>query len=256
MTVHEAIRVRDYAAEASMAPHVHAEPSLNVVLRGDFHEQIGRQERDYARGHIAFCPAGIPHSQTFGSGGARQLILRPKADWLEYLADRDVRLAESPYLNSARFAHIGDQLVSELCFRDPWTSLACDGLLLELVAAFGRGRERDTRPSGTPPWLLVAQEVLKENVRRPFELEHLARVTGRHPVHICREFRRHFGTSVGGYVRRLRIAEAMRLIESNEMELSAIALECGFGSHAHLCREFKRQVGMTPSRFRQNAGLR
>ena len=171
MSVHEAIRVCDYPARATMLPHVHSEPSLNVVLRGGFCEQIGRQERNYARGHIAFCPAGIPHSQAFGSGGARQLILKLKDDWLEYLADCDVRLTDSPYLKSAHCAQIGDRLLYELTSEDAWTSFACDGLTLELVAAFGRGRTAET--SKAPPWLLSAREILRANISRPIQLDDL-----------------------------------------------------------------------------------
>jgi AraC family transcriptional regulator len=255
MSVPDGIHVRDYEAGALMGPHTHDEPSLNLVVGGNFRERIGLQEREYRRGHVAFCPAGVPHSQTFGRDGARQLILRPKADWLDYLTDCHVRLSESPYLNSAHFAQIGDRLCHELRSIDPWTCFACDGLLLELLAAFGRGRGRDVSGSRAPAWLIAAQEFLQENVHRPVQLESLARIVGRHPVHICREFRRHFGISVGGYVRRLRIAEAIRLIQSNELELSEIAFESGFSSHAHLCREFKRQLGMTPSEYRTNAGI-
>jgi AraC family transcriptional regulator len=84
----------------------------------------------------------------------------------------------------------------------------------------------------------------------PLCVDQIAKAAGRHPIHLCREFRRHFGVSVGAYMRRLRIEEAIRLVMAGGLSLSEIALDCGFSSHAHLCREFRAQLGMTPSQFR------
>jgi AraC family transcriptional regulator len=78
----------------------------------------------------------------------------------------------------------------------------------------------------------------------------LAHVAGRHEIHIAREFRRFFGVSVGEFARRLRIDQAARLLVRSNASISDIALESGFSSHSHLCREFKARFGVTPSVYR------
>src|ERR1700753_304657 len=90
-------QVRTYRAGGSMDRHEHGEASLSLVVHGGFLEHIGRQTRDYTRGHVAFFPAGTPHAQTFGSLGARQVTIRPEADWVDYLADCRAPLSEAPH---------------------------------------------------------------------------------------------------------------------------------------------------------------
>jgi AraC family transcriptional regulator len=80
-------------------------------------------------------------------------------------------------------------------------------------------------------------------------LSSLARTVGRHPVHVAREFRRHYGTSIGEYHRRTRLRRARELMRSRA-PFSEIAFACGFSSHSHLSRAFKAEFGMTPSAFR------
>ena len=78
----------------------------------------------------------------------------------------------------------------------------------------------------------------------------IARAADRHEIHVAREFRRFYGTSVGAYQRRLRVEKAAQMLAAAKLSISEIALDCGFASHSHLCREFKSRYGVTPSRYR------
>jgi AraC family transcriptional regulator len=246
------LRVRDYVRLGTMGPHEHDSPSLNVIVSGGFRDRVGQRHRDFTRGHAIFCPAGVSHSQAFGARGARQVIISPKAEWLEYLVECKVRLEDTPHVRSVQLAEMGDRLVHEIETDDVLSPLACDGLVLEIVAAFGRGSCIETRHLGPAKWLLAARDFLHANSFGPVGLAMVAEAAGRHPMHLCREFRRHFGISVAGYVRRLRIEEAKRLIDAGGLGLSEIALETGFNSHAHLCREFRAQTGLSPSQYRMH----
>lgn len=73
---------------------------------------------------------------------------------------------------------------------------------------------------------------------------------GVHRVHLARTFRRHFGTTVGAYRRRLSLERAEREIAEGCMELGRIALRSGFYDQSHFNRHFRRATGMTPGRFR------
>jgi AraC family transcriptional regulator len=73
---------------------------------------------------------------------------------------------------------------------------------------------------------------------------------GVHPVHLAREFRRHFRCTPGEYVRRLRVESAARALSHSDAPLAQIGLAAGFSHQAHFCRVFKRHTGMTPSEFR------
>jgi AraC family transcriptional regulator len=248
-------RVQTYHAGEAMARHEHRAASLSLVVHGGFLEHIGRRTRDYTRGHVAFLPAGVPHAQNFGSLGARQITIEPEPVWVDYLADCKVPLSEGPHANSAVFRRLGDRLLQELAQADDFTGVACRGLMLEVVAALGRANRPATAPGRPPAWLRAAWEHIHENALRPVTLTEIAQAAGRHEVHLAREFGRHYGMTIGARLRRLRTEHAACLLESSSATLTDIALESGFSSHAHLCREFKAQLGVTPSQYRRGVRI-
>ena len=247
--LHE-LRVRNYPAQMPMKAHAHDADCLSVLVRGAFTERVGGRARDYVRGHAAFLPAGVVHSQTFGAGGATQILFRPLPDWIDYLSDCGTPLSDSPHANAPIFRQLGDRLFAEVAREDRYSALACEGILLEIVAAFGR-RERAVRPGRSPPpWLRRVRDYVHEHALAPIGLKEIARAAARHEVHVAREFRRFFGISIGELARRLRTEEAARLLLSSRSSISDVALHCGFSSHSHLCREFRARFGVTPSEYR------
>jgi AraC family transcriptional regulator len=243
-------QVRNYDAASSMPGHQHDEPGVSLVVYGRFVERIGGRERDYARGDVAFLPAGVTHAQAYGAGGVRQVIFQPQADWIDYLADCKVALEDAPHVRSPAFAQLGDRLQQELRRDDAFSQVACEGMILELVAAFGRACDAEHGAARPPAWLRAARDFIHVHALEPVSLAQIARAAGRHEIHLAREFRRYYAISVGGYLRRLRIELAAQLLLQPDLALSEIALACGLSSHAHLCREFKARLGATPSEYR------
>ena len=246
-----ALRLCRYAPHGVMAPHRHEVPVLRIVIDGNFTEHIGRCERHYSRGTATLCPAGVVHSQEFGAAGARAILAVPQAAWLEYLADCKIELAALPYAHSPAFQSLGGRLLAELASGDAFSALAREGLLLETVAALARNGSVAPVAPAPPAWLRRAREFIHDNAAQPLTLARIAQAAGRHEIHLAREFRRHFGRSVGGYLRHLRTENAARLLmQSQHRDITEIAYACGFSSHSHLCREFKAHFGTTPSQYR------
>jgi AraC family transcriptional regulator len=244
------LRLSRFAPNAVMPPHDHDYASLNIVVGGDITEKIGNGERRYVRGHASFCPAGVIHSQSFGGEGARQIIFRPQDAWVDYLSDCKLDLSHSPFVGADVFRHLGDRLRDELESDDAFSAMAREGLMLEIVAAFGRTGSADRSTTEAPAWLKRARDFLHENVSSSLSMARIARAAGRHEIHLAREFKRFFGLSVGNYLRRLRTERAAALLVQSRNDLTDIAFACGFSSHSHLCREFKARYGVTPSQYR------
>ena len=74
-----------------------------------------------------------------------------------------------------------------------------------------------------------------------------------HPVYLARRFRRHYGRSVGEVRRSSRVGMAVQRLTAGRIELSTLAYDLGYADQAHLSREFKRETGWTPARFRRKA---
>jgi AraC family transcriptional regulator len=244
------LRLSHYRPRTEMLRHQHDEASVGIVVSGVFLERIGNDERTYSRGTASFCPAATAHSQRFGATGVRQIIFKPHESWLDYLADCKAGLDQAPHTQSAMLRDLGDKLLGEMSRNDRFSAIACEGIMLEIVAAFGRRGAAAAITSKPPSWLRAAREFMHENACASLTMAQIAREARRHEIHLAREFRRFFGTSVGAYLRRLRSEQAEQMLLKKENSITEIAHCCGFASHSHLCREFKSHFGVTPSEYR------
>jgi AraC family transcriptional regulator len=84
-------------------------------------------------------------------------------------------------------------------------------------------------------------------------LSELASEVGVNAAHLARVFRARYGTSVGEYGRRLRLDWAAGEIARDDRPIAEIATEAGFADQSHFTRLFRRHVGTTPARFREEA---
>ena len=73
------------------------------------------------------------------------------------------------------------------------------------------------------------------------------------PYHFSRSFKQ--ATSVGPqrYVIQRRLERAKRLLRQTHQPLAWIAQEAGFADQSHLTQIFRREIGVTPGRFRAAA---
>ncbi|MDJ0363457.1 helix-turn-helix domain-containing protein [Rhodococcus sp. H29-C3] len=66
--------------------------------------------------------------------------------------------------------------------------------------------------------------------------------------------RRYLGVSVGALIRRRRLQEAAeRLRFDATLDIATLAAELDYSDHAHLTRDFRTTLGITPSRYRGDA---
>ena len=68
----------------------------------------------------------------------------------------------------------------------------------------------------------------------------------------CRYFKENIGKTLLQYVMEMRVGYACKLLALGEMDISQIAVECGFDSITHFNRTFKQLVNLTPTQYRSN----
>lgn len=102
---------------------------------------------------------------------------------------------------------------------------------------------------GTRYRLLV--EYVRENIDRPIRVDDLAQLAGMSRSHFSRAFKSATSRSPMSFVTFVRIEEAATLLLQSEIQIGQIALRCGFADQAHLTRTFKRERGISPSKFRR-----
>ena len=100
-----------------------------------------------------------------------------------------------------------------------------------------------------PPWLALTLRRIHEEPL--LSVSELAKDAGFSPAQFRRSFGEHIGVSPRSYLINHRLEMARRLLERDDLPVSAIAAQCGFSSSSHFIHLFKRNVGLAPLQYRQ-----
>lgn len=94
--------------------------------------------------------------------------------------------------------------------------------------------------------LQMLLDYIHESLGQEIGLTDLAKLVDMSKYHLCRVFKHQMGMSLHQYVIQQRVERAKQLLKHRGMTIADIAQDCGFSSHSHLTRHFKRLVGVTP----------
>jgi len=152
---------------------------------------------------------------------------------------------------SSRFEGAFKRLVREWERKDAGYLLKSKSILYDVL--YHIQREHDpVYLSGTQrDRMSKAMDYIKENYcRGDISMEELAQECGLTSSYFRFLFRKQFGKSPQQYVTELRMERAMELLNSRMLTVSQVADQCGYNGQSYFCREFKKHVGIAPSRYR------
>lgn len=104
-----------------------------------------------------------------------------------------------------------------------------------------------------PPPLDAVVGFIHKNLAHPFTVGQLADIAHLSPRQVQRLFRQTLGITPKAFINKMRVHQAAHLLMETELSLSRIALEVGFCDQSALTFHFKRELGITPLRFRHAA---
>jgi len=166
------------------------------------------------------CPTG-PEHRIVTAGGA--------STWSElglYLVARFAGATEARRM--AKVFVLGDKTDGQLPF-----------------AAMARPRQHDDAA------IERAQIWVADNYPADHPVARMAEVAGLPERTFSRRFRKATGYSPVAYVQAMRLEEAKQLLETTSTAIDAVALTVGYADPVFFRRLFKREVGTTPTRYRQ-----
>jgi AraC family transcriptional regulator len=238
-----------HAGNVRVPVHAHRFVTVYLTIRGSFVEATGSRELACVPGTMIFRPAEMRHADRMGAEDVRFFILELERREVAGVAvDWPKETSVSVGIASARaFALFR-------AFREdhPAIALAAEELCLALLDEARRRPRPDSR-SASARRVRDAAEFIRSNFRRPLRAAEIARAAGVHPVHLARLFRRRYGCSLSRFIRRERISDALARLRRGDEPLAEIALSNGFSDQSHFTREFARETGLAPARFRRAA---
>jgi AraC family transcriptional regulator len=236
----------------SMPRHTHPNAYFSVILRGAYTETTRFKTREGRASTVIFHPAGETHAFRVHADELLCMTVTLGQGWAERVRPLSRPFDIGATFRGGRIYQLGTRLFRELNKEDAASSIAVEGLVLEIIADASRQIEPAGRRT-TPRWLMQAREALDHEYMDPPKLDDMAKRVGVHAVHLSRAFRSHFGCTVGDYIRQLRVEHARKQMSDTSTPLVAIAADAGFSDQAHFTRIFKRMTGMTPGQYRARA---
>lgn len=113
--------------------------------------------------------------------------------------------------------------------------------------------------------LLVQAHALKQNshtisrvmnlisfdLTADLSLSALAKEVSLNPCYLSAAFKKETGMTVTAYVNRSRLEHAIFLLNSTDLPIQEIALQCGFEDNNYFIRVFRKSMGTTPGGYRR-----
>lgn len=238
-----------YPCGLNMPRHEHGAAHLSCLVWGSFDEGIGSKQYVRKPGAVMFRRAGAEHSVQFHAAPVQILRVQFDPRWLSRVESMSTARPQCTAACTALTTSLVHRLMHELEGHEPHSTLAIEGIVLELLAEALRAGELPAPCE--PAWLREIRDRLHGDFRSQQSLADLAAEAGVHPSHVARAFRKRYGCTIGDYLRRLRLEFAIDRLRSSDQPLSQIAQEAGYADQGHFTRAIRRSTGLTPGQFRR-----
>ena len=144
-------------------------------------------------------------------------------------------------------------MMREFMAQDDIAPLAMEGVLLEMLAESARASD-ELHGSNAPNWLRRVRESLEDSYLEAPGLAALAAIADVHPVHLSREFHKHYRMTIGEYIRKRRIEHASELLSNSELPMAEIAQHLRVFRSKPLLRALQEALGHDAGEVSQFVG--
>jgi AraC-like DNA-binding protein len=97
----------------------------------------------------------------------------------------------------------------------------------------------------------VLSQIMEANFCYNLALEEFARLSHRSLSTFKRDFRKHYNQSPGKWLLQKRLEYSAVLLKNPALNVSQVALDCGFEDLSHFSRAFKEKFGTSPANYRK-----
>ena len=120
-------------------------------------------------------------------------------------------------------------------------------LLTELIYLTVSHPEETVLP---PPLRHIMEETDKRFTDKRLTLRAFAEELHLNESHLCRMFKRYFGTTFIRFITMKRLAKAKELLKYTQLSIAQVAEQCGFDPAGYFIKVFTKYEGLTPLTYR------
>jgi len=236
-----------YPSGTALLKHSHENVVLSFAVAGGTSVSIARTHQWCDRGALLCLPAGVPHANSYPVPATRLHVELTSAFWGK--KDQGVPTDAAGTLRHPIAEELRGSAIAAFLSADNLSEFALSLAVTDVIGLLV-GKKYGSHSAQPDHWLLRLRDFLIAHCADSMDMGTIVEITNRHPVHISREFCRHFGKSISEFIRGRRILKAADLLKNSDLRLAEISLECGFCDQSHFTNTFRKSLGLTPSQYR------
>jgi AraC family transcriptional regulator len=229
--------------------HYHENAYFTFILQGNVIEGNKKEIYNCSAGSLLFHNWQEPHYNIKPDGFTRGFHIEIEKGWFDNLEFNTTDLQGSINIANLDLKFLMYKIFTETKLDDNTAQLSIQTLLLETLAKMLRVNK--TESNKKPTWVSEVNMILNDEFLDNLTLEYLSKALSIHPVHLSRDFSKYFNSTLGEYIRKLKVQKSLQLISEKKLDLTSIAFECGFSDQSHFTRCFKEVNGISPSEYRK-----
>lgn len=254
-----------------------SEYEVHLITRGSGRFIVGDRVGNFAAGQLVLVGPELPHHWISDLASGRSLVgrdvvlqfhdqwiqscitLMPELDELRPLLSRSTRGIEFSGGTAERAAELLIRVGASAGVARLVTTLELLGELANAPDGDRRYLANEWIPAQDDP---AAAEVVNRtleyiftNINADVRLSEAARMIGMSDSAFSQFFKRASGHLFSDIVRRLRIAQACKLLDSTTMAVASIAQDVGYRNLSNFNRQFIAETGLTPPRIGKETAL-
>ncbi len=240
------IRTAHYSVDGCiLGMHYHENPHISFLLKGGDIESRNTLSYERKAGDLYFYRAGEKHRTVFRQPFSININIEFSKGFFEKYEFSEFQIGAAIRENvDAKFLLL--KILQETQTNDACSITSIEMLIFNLIES-----SNDLSNLNKPKWVLSLRDLLNDRWSEQLTLTELAAAIGVHPVTISKSFRKYFSCTLGEYLRKLKIEKSISLIKNSQLQLTEIALHCGFADHSHFTRNFKQMTGFLPKDYRK-----
>lgn len=223
--------------------HFHAEPELNLIVRGSATFGIGDSVVTARPGELIAFPSAQDHVLLDSSPDLYLYAIGMDATYSAQVLNNEPSLPLHVQLAPHELTPVM-QRAADIVDRPRADSLAAE--LWQRV----HGLARLSAPRSTQgPHVLTRRALQVLRTAPELSLTALAQDLRAHPTEVSRHFHRDLGITLVRYRTRLKLLDLIHRVDSGQTELMAAAYHAGFGSYSQCHRAFQAELSCSPRQF-------
>ncbi len=214
----------------------------------------------FEHGAIGILPAGVNHRAVWDRAlDVTAIFLHPKfveQVGLEMVKGNAIEIIPKHEAQDPVLSQLGLLLHADLAAGQPSGKLYRDSLATALATRLVSHHSVCLIRSPSPTAGLSRRQLdqitsyVQDYLDQEIRLADFAQLIGLSEYHLCRAFKQSMGIPLHQYVIQQRVERAKFLLRNRAWTIATIAQECGFSSHSHLTKHFKRILGVSPKELR------